>query len=126
MKTEQINLNDVCVTFDDRDDVLLGAQYAVTEAQHDQNCWNVYLTMTPEQWGSVRISLQELGFVPAGFLSADAKTRVKVKKNIKKSSDGGTENFGNKIDDRDTSALQEFVRLHPEYAVVYEKFCDKF
>jgi len=126
MKTEHVSLNEVCVTFDDRDDILLGAQFAVTDAQRDPNVWNVYLTMTTEQWGLARIELQELGFVPAGFLSADAKTRVKVKKNIKKSSDGGTENFGNKVDDRDTSALVEFVRLHPEYAGVFEKFRDRF
>jgi hypothetical protein len=127
VKIENPSLNEVCVTLDDGDDVCLAAQYAVTEVQRNNpNCWNIYLVMAIEQFNSHKWSLQELGFVVAGFLSADAKTRLKLRKSIQRSSDGGADNFGNRLDDRDTGALEDFVRLRPEYAAVYEKFKGQF
>jgi hypothetical protein len=127
VKIEKPSLNEVCVTLDDGDDVCLATQYAVTEVQrNNRNCWNIFLVMTPEQFTSHKSSMLELGFVFAGSLSADAKTRIKLRKSIQRSNDGGADNFGNRLDDRDTGALEDFVRLRPEYAAVYEKFKDRF
>ena len=129
MKIENQSLNEIVVTFADSDDVLLGAHHVLTELSRDQNIWVVQLVLSPESYALKRFELQEMGFVPSGFLSSDARTWVKVKKQIRTSPDGGVsrvDNFGNRPDDSDTSALQEFVREHPEYKHIYERHKDEF
>jgi len=89
MKIENQSLNEIAVTFDDDEDIIAGAGHVVSQGENNANVWNVYLVLPTAQWSPVRMKLQEMGFVPAGFVSIDAETKVMLKRSIRRSGDGG-------------------------------------
>jgi hypothetical protein len=86
VKIENLS-HEMTVTFDDDEDIVTGARHAASQGENNEHVWSVFLVLTLEQWSPERMKLQELGFLPAGFVTVDAKTNVKVKKSIRKSSE---------------------------------------
>jgi len=90
MKTEHAG-HDMTVTLEMEDgSVLHVVRDAIHKAQSMQDVWSLFLILPSGLWGSERMKLQELGFMPAGSVSADGVTRMKLRFAVRRSSDGGT------------------------------------
>lgn len=130
MKIENQSFNELAVTFDNDEDIVAGAKHAVSQGENNPNVWNVYLSLTTAQWSPIRMKLQDMGFLPAGFVSIDTKTSVKLKKSIRKSGDGGCQ--ANDVDlavnppvlpptATERAAIDELLS-RPEYAALRDRF----
>ena len=62
-------------------------QYVIDDSAE---IWNVFLLISPETANANFDMLFRSGFQIAGTLSADAKTTLKLRKSLRRSSDGGS------------------------------------
>jgi hypothetical protein len=127
MKIERTSLNEITATVDANDDMFHAVRDAVAQARGDMNCWNLILVMPTQQWSEERMRLQDMGFIPAGNVSIDAHTLIRMRLAVRRSSDGGTlavETPSNGPTDTEIDAVQELLNKHPEYARVWKKFTE--
>lgn len=123
---EQTSLNEVTVTFDSGEDILASLVDVTARAEADTLCWNLFLILELEQWSPIRMKLQDLGFMPAGFLTADARSRVKLRKSIRRSGMG--QNLDTAIREPEVTrsqveihAIESFFAQRPEYKEIWQK-----
>jgi hypothetical protein len=128
MKIERTSLNEMTATLLMEDGDVLCVRDAIRQAQDCLDVWNLYLILPSAVWGKERMKLQDMGFLPAGSVSADGVTRMKLRLPVRRSSDGGTlavETPSNGPTNTEIGAVQELLNRNPEYAAVWKKFTEE-
>ena len=131
MKFEYVSQNEVEVTPEDGENVETVAKLALSRAEQDIFVWNVVIVLPVSEWAKSRVTLQSLGYMPAGNKSVDNTMFVRLRRAIRRSGDGGTES----VNDRDLAvnppvlpptateraAIAELLN-RPEYANFRDRF----
>lgn len=125
MRVERTSLNEMTVTFTADDDLYLSVRDAVGQAQNDMNVWNLFLILPTDVYAAERVNFDKMGFIPAGNLSVDNKTLVKMRLAVRRSSDGGTlavETPTNGPTSEEVGAIKDLLDRNPDLARVWKKY----
>ena len=125
MRVERPHQNELQATIEADDNFELAVEHATAQARDDQSVWNLMVVVPSEIYSATRINLQSLGFVPAGNLSIDNQTFMKLKLVVRRSSDGGQL----AVDEptlpptaTECQAIQALFARHPDLKDVWTKF----